>query len=220
MMFSIAGIVFVVGCLVVPSWWVGRVMRRYHVESQHLAGDGMSLAQHFNQRFALEAVVTDLPLPSHYDPRSRTINIQNSYAHSRSLTSIAIATHEVGHAIQHRRGEKMFTLRHGIGVVLATFGKYMWVVWLALPLLTYTNAKLGLLALTSVVVFNLLNVVFHVITLPVEWDASFTKALPILQQGDYVRQEDLPAIRSILRAAVFTYIAGALLNTIFIWRMR
>ena len=74
--------------------------------------------------------------------------------------------------------------------------------------------------LTAVVAIAMMSVrlVFHLTTLPVEWDASFGKALPILEQGDYLSKQDLPAIRQVLKAAALTYVAGALMDILRFWR--
>jgi hypothetical protein len=58
----------------------------------------------------------------------------------------------------------------------------------------------------------------HLITLPVEWDASFKRALPLLEAGRYIPESDLPAARRILRAAALTYVAGALASLLNLWR--
>ena len=57
-----------------------------------------------------------------------------------------------------------------------------------------------------------IRVVVHLVTLPVEYDASFNKALPILEQGGYLKPEDMPAVRQVLKAAALTYVAGALVS--------
>ena len=62
------------------------------------------------------------------------------------------------------------------------------------------------------------RILFHVATLPVEFDASFAKALPILKEGRYVDERDMPAIRSVLRAAALTYLAGALIALVNVGR--
>ena len=78
--------------------------------------------------------------------------------------------------------------------------------------------RIGVFAIGLVVVVMLMATFVHAIVLPQEWDASFNKALPILQQGEYIAEQDLPAVKSILRAAALTYVAHALSDVFSWWR--
>ena len=73
-----------------------------------------------------------------------------------------------------------------------------------------------MMALIAVFMFS--RIAFHVSTLPVEWDASFNKALPILTSGNYVPEAQLPAVRQVLKAAALTYVAAAIADLLSFWR--
>jgi Zn-dependent membrane protease YugP len=145
-------------------------------------------------------------LPQHHD--------------GRSVAAVAVAAHEVSHAIQHGRGEPAFALRVGlvkrlIWVDRAASGLLLLapIVFIVIkaPILLVLQLVAGLLLLT-------IRIVVHVVTLPVEFDASFGKALPVLEGGRYLSTSDLPAARSVLRAAAWTYVAAALTTLLDIAR--
>jgi Zn-dependent membrane protease YugP len=94
------------------------------------------------------------------------------------------------------------------------------IAMLAAPLVAVLLRHPGGLLLQMVAGFAILavSVVLHLVTLPVEFDASFNRALPVLQHGRYIPDDDLPAARSILRAAAFTYVAAALMSLVNIMR--
>ena len=84
------------------------------------------------------------------------------------------------------------------------------------PLLFIIRPGIGVIALFFYLGTALLNILVHLLTLPLEWDASFSKALPLLVSGKYITKKQLPAAREILTAAVFTYLAAALNNILFV----
>jgi len=130
----------------------------------------------------------------------------------RSITAIAIAAHEVGHAIQHHQGYKLLSLRQTLVKFASVTDKFAAIFFFIAPVL-------GILARTPAAFFGMVllgisliavRLIVHLVTLPVEWDASFTKALPILEQGGYLSAEDMPAARQVLQAAALTYLSVAL----------
>ncbi len=216
----IAGLLLLVA-LFGPQLWVQRVMRRYSQPLDHLPGTGGELARHLLDRFRLQHVTVEpTDTGDHYDPQARAVRLSPENLNNRSLTAVAVATHEVGHAIQHALGERSFHWR-GRMVVLANWAQKASVMaMIAIPFITLlTRAPVGgalmfLLALLAMGTAALT----HLITLPVEWDASFGKALPILQAGRYVDEQELGAVRSILRAAAFTYVAASLASLLNLGR--
>ena len=140
--------------------------------------------------------------------------------HGRSLTAIAVATHEVGHAIQWSRKEPIFRLRQRY-IPLALKFQRAGIMLLSLSpfigLLTRSPAGL-FLPLAGGVLAALCGAATYLIVLPEEWDASFNKALPILVEGNYIGEKQHQAVKSILRAAAFTYAASALASLLQVWR--
>ncbi len=207
-------ILLILGLVFGPQLWARYTFSRYAKTLDSLPGTGAELASHLIDRFELESVQVEKTGAGedHYDPVSRTVRLGPDNFDGRSLTAVAVAAHEVGHAIQHARGERMLALRHRLVQVANVLQRMGAGAMLIAPLLMallrapssgLVVAAIGLLSMASAALV-------HLVTLPVELDASFGKALPILRAGQYVAAEQEPAVRRVLRAAAFTYVAGSL----------
>lgn len=143
-------------------------------------------------------------LSDHYDPRTRVINLSEDVFYGNSLSSVAVAAHETGHALQHSSGYFPMQLRSsfvpvaslgsGAGPVLIMIGLFM-------PSFNWL-LDIGIFAFTFAVLFQ-------IITLPVEYNASH-RALVLLQEGRLLGSEEVRGARSVLNAAALTYLAAAL----------
>ena len=129
---------------------------------------------------------------------------------------MAVATHEVGHALQDARGERLLALRQRLARLALATDRVAAIFFIAAPFLAIlARTPVAFAALIAVgLALMSVRVVVNLITLPVELDASFGKALPILEEGKYLGAPDLPAAKSVLRAAAFTYVASALVSLI------
>jgi uncharacterized protein len=196
-----------------PQWWVGHVMRRHGGERPDFPGTGGELARHLLDEAGLQAVkVEATDRGDHYDPDAQAVRLLPEHHDGRSVAAVAVAAHEVSHAVQHARGERAFALRCHLARNL------VWIDWTATAVLLL--APFVFILVKAPIVFALqlvagivllgMHVVVHLVTLPVEFDASFAKALPVLAHGRYLGPADLPAARSVLRAAAWTYVAAAL----------
>jgi len=204
-----------------PQWYVGHIMRKYSRPHPRLPGSGGELARHLLDRFGMEDVAVEATEQGdHYDPIKRCVGLSRENLQGRSLTAIAVAAHEVGHAIQHQQGYPLFEVRSRL-VKLATLGEKAGVVaMLAMPLLTILGHS-PVIALVSVLMAALAFLgatVVHLVTLPVEWDASFGRALPILVEGEYINRREQRAVRRVLRAAALTYVAASLVGLLNLGR--
>lgn len=205
-----------------PSLWVRRVMSRYSRELPELPGTGGELARHLIDRFELTGVGVEEtgPMRDHFDPQARMVRLSPDNYHGRSLTAVAVAAHEVGHAIQFHRRENIFKLRERyIPQAMALNRAGIAIMW-SLPLvglLLRSPFAIAAIVVTSLVL-QLAGALVYLIVLPEEWDASFNKALPILKEGDYIDARQLPQVKSILRAAALTYFSSALANVLNIAR--
>ena len=125
---------------------------------------------------------------------------------------MAVATHEVGHAIQHQRGEPKLALRHRLVTLAQTTQQLGAGAMFLLPVaMAITRAPSAGLVMAAIGLGSMASATLvHLVTLPVEIDASFGKALPILTAGHYIQPEDEAAVRRVLRAAAFTYVASSL----------
>lgn len=205
-----------------PSFWVRQVMSTYSKSLDEIPGTGGELAEHLINRFKLEGIrveETD-PMRDHFDPQDRTVRLSPDNFNGRSLTAVAVAAHEVGHAIQFHRKEKIFELRSRyLPTANALNRAGIAIMWMfpVIGLLLRSPVAVGLVIAISILL-QLAGALAYLIILPEEWDASFNKALPILKEGEYVEQIHIPAIRRILKAAALTYFSGALANVLNLGR--
>jgi len=219
-MHIVLGILLLLGVVVLPGWWVQRVMKKHSRPTDRYPGTGGQLARHLLDQCGLEAVdVERTDHGDHYDPESRTVRLSETNYGTASLTAITVAAHEVGHAIQHADGYQPLLMRTRMVKSIQKFQKLgmvliglMPVALLALkiPAAGVTLLLVGLAALAS-------GIVVHLVTLPTELDASFRRALPILVKGGYLKREDRGAARTILTAAAFTYVAASMMGLVNFW---
>lgn len=211
----------VVGVLFGPQLWVQRVMQRHSAPRADFPGTGAELARHLLNQFSLQQVAVEITdKGDHYDPTARAVRLSEPHHQGHSLTAIVIAAHEVGHALQDASDYPPLRWRHRL-VRFATAAQQLGNgLIIATPIITAITRtpNTGLLFLIGGLASIGTAVIVQIITLPVEWDASFKRALPLLQAGNYIPAQDLPAAHSILRAAAFTYVAGALASLLNLWR--
>lgn len=142
-------------------------------------------------------------LSDHYDPTSRTVRLSTEVLNARSAAAVAVAAHEVGHAIQHAQAYQPLQLRS------ALVGPVQLVNSLALPMFLFGM----LLSAQALMVFGLVlfgaTLLFHLVTLPVEFDAS-ARAIRILEGSGLVAADEMEGVRKTLYAAGFTYLAATL----------
>ena len=205
-----------------PQAWVRWVMYRHRREIPEMPGSGGELAEHLLERFQLSAVKVEQTDEGndHYDPDAGAVRLSPRNYHGKSLTAVAVATHEVGHAIQFARGEAVSRLRGKYVPLALKLRRAGELTLLALPIVAIL-IKAWPVILAFIVISLLLQLagaLLYLVVLPEEWNASFEKALPILIDGEYVPAEFLPAVRSVLRAAALTYFAGALASIVNIAR--
>ena len=144
-------------------------------------------------------------LTDHYDPRSKVLRLSDSVYGQTSVAAVGVATHECGHAIQHARGYAPLKLRSTL-VPIANFGsKIAWPLILIGLLFNSQSStlfiNLGIIAFSGAVLFQL-------ITLPVEFNAS-NRAIRMIADTGMMQGEEIVAAKKVLNAAALTYVAGA-----------
>lgn len=217
-----AGLIVLLMVIFIPQFWTQYIFKRYSTHVEQLPGSGGELAQHLVNKFELSDVkVEQLETnDNHYDPEHRTIRLSPQVYAEKSLTSIVIAAHEVGHALQHQNAYRPLFLRWRMARVVAISEKIAAMMLVAFPfaaILTKIPLIGGLMLFCGIMIL-FLPVIFHLITLPVELDASFNRALPILEQGKYLPESAMPIARKILLAAAFTYFAASLASVLNFYR--
>ncbi|MBQ7577639.1 MAG: zinc metallopeptidase [Synergistaceae bacterium] len=151
-------------------------------------------------------------LTDHYDPRNRTLNLSDSVYNSRSIASIGVAAHEVGHAIQHLESYSPLIFRNSIvpAVNLASSASIpLFMIGLIMGSMTLVN--IGIILFTG-------TLIFHLVTLPVEINAS-SRALKLLEQTHTLDSQELSGAKKVLTAAAWTYISAALMSVLQLVRL-
>ena len=216
-----AGILIVLALIFGPSLWVKLVMGRHSSEKPEIPGTGGELAKHLIERFSLKDVKVEVTeLGDHYDPAEKKVRLLREHYESKSLTAIAIAAHEVGHAIQDQQGDKRLATRTKMVPVVDKVARWSVVIISLSPIIgivTRHPMPFSLLLLIGLLGF-IARMMIHAVTLPIEFDASFSKALPLLKEGNYISQSDEKAVTSILRAAALTYVSAALADILNLGR--
>jgi Zn-dependent membrane protease YugP len=204
-----------------PQWWVQRVMRRYNrTPEANFPGNGSELARHLLDRLNLQAVKVEVSeAGDHYDPAARSVRLTADKFNGRTLSAITTAAHEVGHAIQHAADEPMLRWRTRLVSIASASQKLGSFLLFAAPVLTIATRAPSAGAITLLAAFLIMgmNVLVQLLTLPVELDASFNKALPLLKTG-YLSPKQVQGARRILRAAAFTYLSASLAGLLNFWR--
>lgn len=200
-------LLFISPALLLMFWAQYRVKSAYSRGMQLPAPlSGAAAARLILDRAGLQDVEiqpTQGHLSDHYDPRDRMVHLSAEVYHSRSLTAVGIAAHEVGHAMQHAQGYLPLMIRN-FAVPAATFGPVLFMILVIIGMI-FSNPHLimlGLAAYAGLLVFELVN-------LPVEFDAS-NRAKRVLSELNIVDGEGALVVRDVLNAAGWTYVAATL----------
>jgi len=204
-----------------PSLWVRRVMQKYQEPIDLYPHSGAELARKLIDDLGLDVGLEQgQPSQDHYDPTSRTVRLSPDNYSGRSLTAVTVAAHEVGHAMQHAEGYRPLLLRTALAraaMLAEKVGAFALAAMPVVALLTrspLSGVTMLVLGIGSIAVGTLV----HLITLPVEWNASFERALPTLKEGEYLPERHLPHAKKILTAAALTYVAASLASLLSLYR--
>lgn len=174
--------------------------------SRHLTGRDVAY-EILNQHGLSDVQIYEVKghLSDHYNPSNLTLNLSSEIYHGTSIASLAVAAHECGHALQHQEGYKPLTFRNMIVPVCNISQTIGWVaILLGLFIGKSSISWLGVLLMS-------LMLLFQIVTLPVEFDAS-SRALSILNDR-YLTEDEYPGAKKMLTAAALTYVA-AMLSTL------
>jgi Zn-dependent membrane protease YugP len=196
------------------------VLRRHGGERADLGHSGAQLARRLLGEQGLGEVkveVTDRG--DHYDPAAKAVRLSAGNYHGLSLTALTVAAHEVGHAIQDHAGYAPLAWRTRLVVLAQAAEKAGGLLMLATPLLMLVTRRpaSGLVTALIGAAGFLAAALVHLVTLPVELDASFRRALPLLA-GIGLAERDLKPARRILTACALTYVAASLSGMLNLWR--
>ena len=215
-------VVLVAGLVFWPSYWVKKVLTKYHKPDDLFPGTGGELAVHLLEQLKIDGVTVEETKPGqdHYDPSTKVVRLSPDNFNGKSLTAITVAAHEVGHAMQHESGYRLFKLRNTLVHIAYHTEKLGSIAIFAMPiitLLTRSTVAGGFLFLLGILGIAFGTLV-HLVTLPVEWDASFRRAMPVLVKGEYINDAQSKHAHKILKAAALTYVAGSLASLLNFYR--
>ncbi|SDY50187.1 zinc metallopeptidase [Nitrosomonas sp. Nm33] len=220
-MFYLILIILLVVLVVGPSYWVKHIMEKYSQPDDRYSGTGAQLARTLLDQANLQQVrVETTELGDHYDPLEKVVRLTPDKFNGRSLTAITVAAHEVGHALQDRDGYLPLKMRTRLVQLAAPVEKLGAGILMLVPLVVaLVRAPLaGALFLAGGLLTLGTSTLVHLLTLPMEMNASFVRALPLLEQGNYLKQGDAPHARRLLKAAAWTYVSASLMTLINIAR--
>lgn len=197
--------------MAIPLWAQARVKRTYSKFAEVPNSTGMSGAEVarkiLDENGLYDVSIREVAgtLSDHYDPRDKTVNLSTDIYHSDSISGTAVAAHEVGHAIQDANNYTFMRVRSAL-VPVANLGSNFAYILILAGLILHI-AQLGLLG----VIFFAAAVLFQIVTLPVEFDASGRALKQIVNLGIVEKSEQKQA-RKVLSAAALTYVAAALVS--------
>ncbi len=204
-----------------PGLWVKTVMARYSLPADRYGKSGEDIARELLNHLGLHDVGTEkTEAGDHYDPMTKVVRLSPAVFNGHSLTAITVAAHEVGHALQDAKGFRPLKWRTrlvkwvgpieklGAGLLMVAPFSVALTRAPVIGLLTFLGGMLTLSSGTAV----------HFLTLPTEFDASFGRALPLLDRQRILRPGDEPKARRLLTAAALTYVSGSLTSLLNIAR--
>lgn len=217
----LVAIALVAVALYIPQWHTQRILRRYGQPHPTLPGTGSQYAEHLLRSQGLTHVrVEETKEGDHYDPVAKVVRLTNQNYHRNSLTAIVTAAHEVGHAIQDAQGYEPLQRRTELITRAQSFARFSGWALLALPvvLVVVHSPILAALAFAIGFVAQFGGVLVNITTLPVELDASFNRAMPLLANSNVLSPKELHTAKRILRACAMTYVAGSLSSLLNLWK--
>lgn len=214
-------IVLLIVVMVGPSYWVKHIMEKYSQPEDRYTGTGAQLARILLDQANLQQISVEMTdKGDHYDPLEKMVRLTPDKFNGRSLTAITVAAHEVGHAIQDRDGYLPLKMRTRLVQLAAPAEKLgAGILMLAPIVMVSTRLPLaGALFLAGGLLTLGTSTLVHFITLPMEMNASFARAMPLLEQGNHLKPGDAPHARKLLKAAAWTYVSASLMTLLNIAR--
>jgi uncharacterized protein len=194
--------------IIVPIWAQMRVKSAYKKYSQVASSSHMRGAEvarkilDENGLYHVGVEETRGVLSDHYDPRSKTVRLSSGNYHGHSVAAAAIAAHEVGHAIQDQEDYSFLRFRHALVPVANLGSNFSWIF-----ILVGIFAQMSNMLLLGIL-FMAAGVVFQLITLPVEFNAS-NRAMEQVVSAGIIRNDEERETKKVLNAAALTYVAAA-----------
>jgi len=206
-------ILYIIGILfyTFPGLWVNYTLNKHNDVLPNMPFTAKEFGENLLKEKDLNKVkIEDTKIGDHYDPTTKTVRVEPNRLDKKSITAITVMCHEIGHAIQDKENYPPLIRRHKI------ITKTQWltklssgILYIGIPAIVATGA-LPFVRVCLIIIFAsiLINMIAHLVTLEVELDASFKRAMPILEKK--IPQEYHSACKSILKVCAFTYVIGSL----------
>ena len=199
----------------VPTLWVNYTLGKHDDELPNMPFTGSEFGNQVlkEKEITNVSILGDDKIGDHYDVINKKVGVKSQRLNRKSLTSITVVCHEIGHAIQDKEKYKPLILRQSLiekTMIFQRIGSFLLIIGLP-SIFAFTKSPFITL-IAAIIIMGCLstNVLIHLITLPVEFDASFKRALPILKR--FVPRENMYQCKSVLRAAALTYLAQSIVS--------
>ena len=204
-----------------PIIWFNFIFKKNNKILEKMPFNGLEFGEQIiKEKNLSDVVIEGTKGGDHYDPNEKKVRVKQERLDNKSITAISVVCHEIGHAIQHNENYNPLERRQILVKNTAWISKLGGgILYIGLPTLFATGSFPLIRVCLILVIFTIfINVLIHLVTLDVEIDASFNRALPILREK--VPSQYHEECRSVLRAAAYTYVIGALRSVIslrYIW---
>lgn len=203
-------ILVLIGVLIclAASGRVNSVFSRYSRVRSHSGMTGREAAEqilHRNGIYDVQVIHIPGNLTDHYNPGNKTLGLSDTVYNSSSVAAIGVAAHECGHAVQHATGYAPLSIR-GALVPVANFGSAM--AWPLILIGLLMNGQTAVMLINLGIILFSAAVLFQVVTLPVEFNAS-NRAVKVLESSGMLYPEEVSSVKKVLGAAALTYVASA-----------
>lgn len=203
-------ILVLIGVLIclAASGRVNSVFSRYSRVRSHSGMTGREAAEqilHRNGIYDVQVIHIPGNLTDHYNPGNKTLGLSDTVYNSSSVAAIGVAAHECGHAVQHATGYAPLSIR-GALVPVANFGSA--IAWPFILIGLLMNGQMAVMLINLGIILFSAAVLFQIVTLPVEFNAS-NRAVKVLESSGMLYPEEVSSVKKVLGAAALTYVASA-----------
>lgn len=203
-----------------PGIWTKHILKKYQKSNPNIPGTGKQFAEHLIKKLKLKIKIEETDQGDHYDPINKVVRISSENYHNNSLTAISTVAHEIGHALQDKENYEPLRQRTELIQRSQWMQKFSGIALMITPILIplLHTPLIALVTFTAGFIAMGIPVIIHLSTLPVELDASFKRALPLLEEGNYLNKKELTISKKILKACAMTYVAASFSSLFNLWK--
>lgn len=220
MVILIIGFVLLFILTSLPNLYTQHILKKHAQPHPDIPGTGAQFAEHLIHKYQLDITLEETPSGDHYDPIDKVVRISSDNYHSNSLTAITTVAHEIGHALQDKENYEPLKQRTTLIERSQWMQRFSGIALMITPVLIpiFHTPMIGLMTFAAGFMAMGVPVIIHMSTLPVELDASYKRALPLLMAGEYLSPQDQKTAKSILWACAMTYVAASLSSLFNLWK--